>query len=179
MLQRSPQRRPRYSNFPRRGSLPNFLTHRSNAHVHVPSDAIFNFRVFILAEEISLLPLVRLFADVHELRCKHMPALGAPAVTEVAIKEFGLRPEMVLRQRLGVGLEVGTWNWLASFAVKCRLSRRFACAWQCKSIGYLADQDVSLHRGHVFWQSVCRQCTRETSTASRPAFRFQGRTALA
>jgi hypothetical protein len=52
-----------------------------------------------------------------------MPTLGAPAIAETAIEEFGFRPEMILGQRLGVGLEFAGRNWPGRFAVKCGLRR--------------------------------------------------------
>jgi len=58
-----------------------------------------------------------------DLRCNDISALGAPAVKIVATEKFGFRPEMVLRQCLGIRLEFARWNWLAGFAIKCGLSR--------------------------------------------------------
>ena len=90
----------------RSGPLPDRLTQCSDCCIHrteVFIDAIFNLRVRIVTEEVLLLPLVGFLADVHELRREDMPSLGAPAVAKVAIEKFGLRPKMVLRQRLGVG----------------------------------------------------------------------------
>ena len=82
-------------------------------------DAIFDFSVLILSKETLFLPFVCFLADMPELRRDDIPPFSAPPVAEVAIQEFSLRPHMVLRQCLGVGLQLICRNWLASFPIEC------------------------------------------------------------
>jgi hypothetical protein len=70
------------------------------------TDAVFDFRLVIRAEEMLLLPFVCFLADMDEpFFCKNMTALGATAVAVLTVQELGLGPEMVLSQRLGIGDE--------------------------------------------------------------------------
>jgi hypothetical protein len=67
--------------------------------------AIFNFGLIIRAEEILLLPLVCLLADVEDLQSDDVPPFGPTTIKEIAVEEFCFRPQMVLSQRLGIGDE--------------------------------------------------------------------------
>src|SRR5271166_3426492 len=80
-----------------------------------------------------LLPLIRLFADMDNPGGGDMPSLSAPAVAEIAIEEFGFRPQMILRQCLGVGLQLGCRNWLACLPIECALCRLADIPIECRN----------------------------------------------
>ena len=113
LLQRSPQCRPGNPKSRRRASLADFFAQVPDSRVQrrcAFRNAIFNLRFLVLAEVVLLLPFVGFLPDVDEVRRDQMPPLSAPAVAEIAIEEFGFRPQMVLRQRFSIGLEFVGWN---------------------------------------------------------------------
>ena len=65
-----------------------------------------------------------------------MPSLRPPSVAKVTVQELGFRPEMVLGESFGIGLELFASDRLTSLAIECSLGGCFGIAvkrgnWLC------------------------------------------------
>jgi hypothetical protein len=61
---------------------------------------------------------MRRFADIIDLCRLHVAAARRSALQIIAVFEFRLGPEIVLGQRLGVGLQLIGRNWLSRFPIE-------------------------------------------------------------
>lgn len=80
--------------------------------------AVLDLRLWIDTEIQLLFPAVGLLADVLDDRRPNVPPRRHPTVKVVAIRELGFRMQVVLRQRLLVGLQQAGRHRLARVSVE-------------------------------------------------------------